>query len=102
MNPRYSFVALVLMMFLFTQCKRPVLNSLNPTSVVPRQIIAVNGTDHDLASVLWNAGTASEKFADRSFVTSNYFQVPQDATPGAHVVQLSSAGGKSVNTVSVN
>src|SRR5205809_8059855 len=84
------------------KCKQPELTGINPTSAVPRQIVAIQGNNLGLTNVQWDAGQPTQTIADASFLSPRYFQVPQSATVGSHPVRISGDGGTSTNTINVN
>jgi len=84
------------------KCKQPELTGINPTSTVPRQIVAVQGNNLGLTNVQWDAGLPTQTTADASFLSPRYFQVPQGATVGSHPVRITGDGGTSANTINVN
>lgn len=68
--------------------KKPILDSLNPSTGPRGTVVEVNGDDLLLASVKWDAGTPSERELESSFLSARFFSVPLDATIAAHPVRL--------------
>lgn len=98
---RRTWIALIGMLVSLTGClKAPVINSIDPGSGYPRQLLGVDGNTL-FASVIWDAGLATESVLYNGFFGTNYFQVPANATPGAHPVALRNSIGTS-SPVNVN
>lgn len=72
----------------------PSLVSVFPETGYPRQLIGVNGRTN-LASVVWDPGLPTEVMISSGLAGTNYFQIPTNATPGAHQVALRNSGGDS-------
>ncbi len=82
-------------------CKQPVLNEVVNTTVYPRQVLGVAGSDLFGTSVLWDAGLASQASAKTSFLSARYFQVPDAVAPGVHPVRLRNSKGSSAAVIDV-
>jgi hypothetical protein len=77
----------------------PVLNSIDMSSGYPRQMLAVNG-DTTGASVIWGAGSGTETTITTGVGGTQYFQVPENATPGSYPVAIR-VGANTSNIVCV-
>lgn len=98
----WSLALLAFMSFIgCSGCPKAILNGIQPSAGVPRQILAVDGDRLDFASVVWDAGLGSEATALSTFFSARYFQIPSTAGVGSHPVRLERGGNLSDNTVSV-
>ena len=78
----------------------PTLNGVVPSTGYPRQLLAVDGTTLGV-SVVWDVGGTEIEMATGLFGTQ-YFQIPEGATAGDHMVALRNANGtSSMATVTV-
>jgi hypothetical protein len=71
----------------------PTLNGVVPSTGYPRQLLAVDGTTLGV-SVVWDIAGAEIEMATGLFGTQ-YFQIPEDATAGDHMVAIRNANGTS-------
>lgn len=79
----------------------PSFTGVQPAQGVPRQILAVDGTDLFGSTVLWDAGLGTQVPALATFLGSRYFQIPAAASVGLHPVQLERNGFLSTNIVNI-
>lgn len=85
-----------------TGCAPVELSALVPASGPPGTVVEIQGTNLSFASVLWDAGTGSERELDSSFLSARFFTVPSGASTGLHAVQLESDGTRSSTTLDFN
>lgn len=78
----------------------PTLNSVEPDTGYPRQLLSANGTNL-FASVVWDPGLPTETVIYNGFLGTRYFQIPDNATTGTHAVALRNSNGDSA-TVNVS
>ena len=79
--------------------KKPILNSLDPSTGTPGTVVEVNGSNLFLADVKWDANAASEQSLPSNFLSARFFTVPLTASAGSHPVRLFGDGQYSDNTV---
>ena len=103
MKSRCLYAWVLFSILLFESCNQgpPILNSISPNVAVPRQIVSVQGSSLGLTAVQWDPGLTSQQWANPSYFTTNYFQIPASATVGSHTVRLSNMGGYSQNSANV-
>jgi hypothetical protein len=91
-----SVFALAAVALFATGCPQPpALDTLEPSGGQPGRVIEVEGTNLDLAAVVWDAGRPTERIIPSSFLGSKFFTVPPGVTPGLHPVQLLRDGDRS-------
>ncbi|MBK8492247.1 MAG: hypothetical protein IPL49_15530 [Saprospirales bacterium] len=83
-------------------CGKPSLNGLDPASGPPGTIVEVQGSKLFGATVLWDAGLATETAIPSNFLSARFFTVPPAATPGDHPVRLKIGSTLSDNTINFN
>lgn len=98
----YCTIIFILILLLSACVKKPILNSLDPSSGTPGTVVEVNGSNLFLASVKWDANTPSEQTIPSSFLSAHFFTVPLAASVGSHPIRLFGAGQYSDNTVNFN
>ena len=81
----------------FACASAPTLNAVVPGTGYPRQLLAVDGTTLG-ASVVWDAGSASEIELTTGLLGTQYFQIPDTASAGAHTVAIRNSNGTSSTT----
>ena len=74
----------------------PTLKGIVPGTGYPRQLVAVDGTTAGV-SVVWDVGGTEIEFVTGLFGTQ-YFQIPEGATAGPHMVALRNPNGTSSTT----
>jgi hypothetical protein len=80
-------VALIATVASGSGCK-PKLDELVPRSGQPGTVVEVKGDDLLLATVQWDANTASEETIPSGFFVANFFTVPITAQTGEYPVRL--------------
>lgn len=95
-------VGLVLVLVMGISCAKPILVALDPNIGQPGTIVEVQGSRLSLASVRWDANTASEQTIPSSFLSARFFTVPLAASTGPHPVRLYRNGKYSDNTINFN
>lgn len=74
-------------------CKPPEITGIAPGSGFARQIVQVQGRGLEFAGVLWDAGQPAQRPADCALFSARYVQIPPDAAPGNHTLQLRDPDG---------
>lgn len=90
----------LILLFLLASCK-PKLVALTPSSGPPGTLVKVDGSTF-LASLKWDAGSASETTLPSGFLGSTFFTVPLTSSIGNHAVRLSQGSTLSDNTLQFN
>ncbi|HSL70556.1 MAG TPA: hypothetical protein VK864_09965, partial [Longimicrobiales bacterium] len=85
--PSWSVRLALLLAVALVACGNPNITALDPATGPVRTLVRVNGSTV-FATVLWDAGTASEVAIPGGFLGASMFSVPGSAALGGHAVQL--------------
>src|SRR5262249_29792987 len=78
-----------------TACARPSITSLDQPRGPPHAVVAVQGTNLELSTIVWDAGSATEHHIPVGFLGAFMFSVPPDASLGKHQVAVENSYGRS-------
>jgi len=93
---RCSILCLAVVFGFLAGCQTPVLRSLEFAQGPARSLVRVDGENLSGATVIWDAGLATEQSVPGGFLGAYMFSVPPGATPGGHPVALRNNRGTSV------
>ena len=74
--------------------RTPTVSALEPPHAVGGSLITVQGSDTDVATVIWDAGLPTERVIPTN-LGATFFTVPRDATAGIHPVVFKNTAGAS-------
>ena len=92
---RPSALCLTVIFGCLAGCQTPVLNSLEFAQGPERSLVRVDGKNLLGASVIWDAGLATERSIPGGFLGAYMFSIPPSTTQGNHPVALRNNQGTS-------
>ncbi len=93
---------IVILIFMVSCSKPPVLTTIVPTTAYPRQVLNSSGSNSTFARAVWDNGLSTEATLKSNFLSARYFQLPDVASTGNHPVALRNSVGTSTNVIDVN